>query len=71
MEQTPPPEGHIEILSTNAKKSGLALLMATLPAFATLIYINTFFSSHSQTARRELVGKNMLIHRVCDLKAMM
>lgn len=63
MEQTPPPEGHIEILSTNAKKSGLALLIATLPAFATLIYINTFFSGYSEAAQKELIATNVLAQR--------
>ena len=54
MDHSQPPEGPIEIVSSNAKRVGLGLLMAILPAFAILIYINTFFSSYSETSQRDL-----------------
>ena len=69
MDHTPPPEGPIEVASSNAKRVGLGLLMAILPAFAILIYINTFFSSHSETSQRALIASNALSQRATLIKA--
>lgn len=69
MDHTPPPEGLIEVASSNAKRVGLGLLMAILPAFAILIYINTFFSSHSETSQRALIASNALSQRATLIKA--
>lgn len=68
MDHTPPPEGSIEVVSSNAKRVGLGLLMAILPAFAILIYINTFFSSHSETSQRALIASNALSQRAALIK---
>ena len=43
--------------------------MAILPAFAILIYINTFFSSHSETSQRALIASNVLSQRATLIKA--
>ena len=51
MDHTQPPQGPIEIVSNNAKRIGLGLLIAILPAFAILIYINILFSGHSETSQ--------------------
>ena len=69
MDHTPPPEGPIEIVGSNAKRVGLGLLMAILPAFAMLIYINTFFSSQSETSQRALIASNALSQRATLIKA--
>lgn len=69
MEQPPPPEGHIEILGSSAKRRGLGLLMAVIPAFATLIYISTIFSSHSETTQRGLIAENALAQRAALIEA--
>ncbi|MEC7009371.1 MAG: hypothetical protein VXX12_04715 [Pseudomonadota bacterium] len=69
MDHTPPPEGPIEVASSNAKRVGLGLLMAILPAFAILIYINTFFSSHSETSQRALIASNALSQRATLIEA--
>ena len=69
MDHTPPPEGPIEVASSNAKRVGLGLLMAILPAFAMLIYINTFFSSQSETSQRALIASNVLSQRATLIKA--
>ena len=42
--------------------------MAILPAFAILIYINTFFSSHSETSQRALIASNALSQRAALIK---
>lgn len=42
--------------------------MAILPAFAILIYINTFFSSHSDTSQRALIVSNALSQRATLIK---
>lgn len=68
MDHTPPPEGPIEIVSSSATRVGLGLLMAILPAFAILIYINTFFSSYSETNQRELIASNALSQRATLIK---
>ena len=68
MDHTPPPEGPIEIVSSSATRVGLGLLMAILPAFAILIYINTFFSSYSETNQRELIALNALSQRATVIK---
>jgi hypothetical protein len=68
MDHRPPPEGPIEVVSSNAKRVGLGLLMAILPAFAILIYINTFFSSHSETSQRALIASNALSQRAALIK---
>ena len=68
MDHSQPPEGPIEIVSSNAKRVGLGLLMAILPAFAILIYINTFFSSYSETSQRDLVASNALSQRATLIK---
>ena len=69
MDHAPPPEGPIEIVGSNARRVGLGLLMAVLPAFAILIYINTFFSSHSETSQRALIASNALSQRATLIKA--
>ena len=69
MDHTPPPEGPIEIVGSNAKRVGLGLLKAILPAFAMLIYINTFFSSQSETSQRALIASNALSQRATLIKA--
>ena len=69
MDHTPPPEGLIEVASSNAKRVGLGLLMAILPAFAILIDTNTFFSSHSETSQRALIASNALSQRATSIKA--
>jgi len=69
MDHKPPPEGPIEVVSSNAKRVGLGLLMAILPIFAILIYINTFFSSHSETSQRALIASNALSQRATLIKA--
>ena len=63
MEQTPPPEGPIETLGRSAKRSGVGLLLATLPALAALIYINTFYAGQSESTQRELIATNALTQR--------
>ena len=68
MDHTPPPEGPIEVVSSNAKRVGLGLLMAILPAFAILIYINTIFSSHSESSQRALIASNALSQRATLIK---
>ena len=68
MDHTPPPEGPIEIVSSSATRVGLGLLMAISPAFAILIYINTFFSSYSETNQRELIALNALSQRATLIK---
>ena len=68
MDHSQPPEGPIEIVSSNAKRVGLGLLMAILPAFAILIYFNTFFSSYSETSQRDLVASNALSQRATLIK---
>ena len=52
MDHALPPEGPIEIVGSNARRVGLGLLMAILPAFAMLIYINTFQRNQSTSAHR-------------------
>ena len=69
MDHAPPPEGPIEIVGSNARRVGLGLLMAILPAFAMLICINTFFSSHSETSQRALIASNALSQRATLIKA--
>ena len=69
MDHTPPPEGPIEVVSSNAKRVGIGLLMAILPIFPILIYINTFFSSHSETSQRALIASNALSQRATLIKA--
>ena len=69
MDHAPPPEGPIEVASSNAKRVGLGLLMAILPAFAILIYIKTFFSSHSETSQRALIASSALSQRATLIKA--
>lgn len=69
MDHAPPPEGPVEIVGSNARRVGLGLLMAILLAFAILIYINTFFSSHSETSQRALIASNALSQRATLIKA--
>lgn len=63
MEHTSPSRGPKKPFGAGAKRSGLGVLLAVLPALVTLIYISTFFSGRNERAQEALITANVLSQR--------